>query len=380
MYADNVYRRRGDRVATIDEVYAFMLFVAELRRHVDRLVLFGRAAPPERTVEHLLPEGLELVELPYYESLRSVGGVIRALSGSARAMWRGVDDVDTVWVFGPNPVGVLFALVALARGRRLALGVRQDTLSYYRSRLPGRTWAPAIVAARLLDLAYRGLARRARVTAVGTQLAERYGWPCPSVLPITVTLVRDADVAVALPERDWGRVRLLAVGRLDREKNPLLLVDALGELERREPGRFSLAWAGSGPLAADVARRAKELGVAVELHGFVPHGPELSALYRDAHAFVHVSLTEGVPAAIVEALAAGLPVVATAVGGVPALLGRERAAVLVPPADRDALVEAIARVAADGGLRARLFAAGVGVARERTIEAEARRIAAFLAA
>ena len=135
--------------------------------------------------------------------------------------------------------------------------------------------------------------------------------------------IRDADLVATPPQRDWsGSIELLTVGRIDREKNPLLLVEALARLCAGDPRAFTLTWVGSGPLEPDVRRRAEELGVLdrIDLRGFTPFGPELLELYRRAHVFVHVSLTEGVPATVIEALGSGTPVVATAVGGVPATL------------------------------------------------------------
>ena len=110
-----------------------------------------------------------------------------------------------------------------------------------------------------------------------------------------------------------------------------------------EPGRYHLTWVGRGPLESDVLALAGRLGVLerITFHGYVAFGEELFDLYRKADMFVHVSLTEGVPQVIVEALACGTPVVATAVGGVEAAFGTPGAALLIPPADKRALVAAI---------------------------------------
>jgi glycosyltransferase involved in cell wall biosynthesis len=373
IYVENLYRLDGDRITTIQEGYAFTLFATELRHHARSLVVFGREAPAGVAADHPLPAGVELVQLPYYPSLRDLPRLAAALAGTVAGVWRGLSRVDAMWVFGPHPIALVVAVLALARRKQVVLAVRQDTLEYFRSRLPGRGWAPALLLVRGLDLAWRALARTVPLTAVGEELARRYRGEA-----ITVSLVRDEDVAEAPAERSWEHVRLLAVGRIDREKNPLLLVDALAGLERAAPGRFSVTAAGDGPLTDAVRARAAELGVDVELLGFVPYGPELERLYRDAHMFVHVSLTEGAPAAVVEALAAGLPVVATAVGGVPALVGGGRGAVLVPPSDRRALEDAIRRVADDAELRARLFEQGRQLALAVTVDAQIARVAALL--
>jgi glycosyltransferase involved in cell wall biosynthesis len=131
---------------------------------------------------------------------------------------------------------------------------------------------------------------------------------------IAISLVRAEDIVASPPARDWaGEISLLTVGRLEPEKNPLLLAEALARLESEHPGRFRLIWLGRGRLEHETLRRARELGVEhrLELRGYVPFGPDLLAVYRRANAFVHVSLTEGLPQVLIEAMAAGLPIVAT---------------------------------------------------------------------
>ena len=81
--------------------------------------------------------------------------------------------VDAVWLFGPHPLALLFALTARAAKVPVVLGVRQDYPRYVAGRLPGRGWAWAIGAARLLDEAWRLLARGMPTVALGSELAER---------------------------------------------------------------------------------------------------------------------------------------------------------------------------------------------------------------
>src|SRR5207244_13061297 len=145
----------------------------------------------------------ELVALPHYRDLTHPREVARSVPGTIRAMWRGLDRVDIVWAFGPHPFAIVLALLALLRRKRLVLGVRQDTLGYYRSRLPSRTWTPVLAGIRGLDAVYRLLARRHPTTAVGGEIAKRYGGEGPRVLDITVSLVQAADVAAEPVERRW---------------------------------------------------------------------------------------------------------------------------------------------------------------------------------
>jgi glycosyltransferase involved in cell wall biosynthesis len=384
IYQDGPFRLvRSDGVTRLapDPVDApFLRFAAEVADHFDGFVVFARIVERDGAdTAILLPARAEIVELPDFGGLRRLVGLVRAAIGTGRAFWRGVGEIDVVWTFGPHPFELLLVAVARLRGRRVVLGVRQDTPRYFRARLPSRRWKPVLGAVLALDGLHRLLARRIPSTVVGAENARRY--PGRAVLAMMPSLVRAADVVERPAERDWtGEIVLLTVGRIDPEKNPFLLVEALAELERARPGRFRLRWVGVGPLAGAVARRAEEAGVGArfELVGYVPFGPGLLDLYRGAHAFVHVSLTEGVPQVLAEALASGTPVVATDVGGVAVALEDGRAGLLVPPDDRGALVAALLRLADDEELRARLVERGLELARQRTLEAEAGRVAAFL--
>ena len=195
-----------------------------------------------------------------------------------------------------------------------------------------------------------------------------------------VSLVREGDIVLGGAGRSYdGELTILSVGRLETEKNPLLLVDVVSQLAR-DDRRWRLRVCGDGPLADSLRERALARGVAdrVELLGYVPLDGGLLELYRSSHVLLHVSWTEGLPQILYEAFAAGLPVVATAVGGIAEAVGD--AALLVPPGDAPAAAGEIDRVAADRRLRERLTAAGRELARRSSLDGECRRLAAFLEA
>jgi glycosyltransferase involved in cell wall biosynthesis len=386
IYVDAVYsvtETEGDRRVSADPVdSAFLIFAAEVGRAFERVVFLGRTVRAETPRQYLPLIGVDIIELPYYRSLREIRDVTRASPATIWTFWRALRRLDVVWVFGPHPFALVLVFLAAIQKKRVILGVRQDTVAYYRGRLPSRRWSPALLLAHALDASYRALASSVRTTVVGREIARRYG-DRASVLPMTVSVVRAADVVDSPPLREWaGTIGLLAVGRIEPEKNPLLLIEALAALEREQPGRFRLTWLGDGQLRETVRQRAIELQIShiVDLRGFIPFGPELLGAYRSAHIFVHVSLTEGVPQVLMEALASGTPVVATDVGGVRAALDHGDAGLLVPPRDSNAVVQAISTIVDDVELRDRLVVRGLAVARGHTRETEAARVARFIQA
>lgn len=372
-YTSDGVRRYGQR--------AFVVFLEALRAHVERLVLVGRFDPQPGSSHYPLHEETELVGLPHYESLGHPLSVARSLVLSVVRFWRLLDEVDTVWVLGPYPHSVLLAVLTALRRRRLVLGVRQDMPVYVRSRRPDRRWMH--LGADVLEAIWRLLARRYAVVVVGPELERKYrDGHARSVLATTVSLVSERDLALA-PEAIAARhyddqLTLLTVGRLDVEKNPLLLADIMVELQEGER-RWRLLVCGDGPLRKQLQERLSELGLLdrVELLGYVPIDGGLLDLYRSSHAFLHVSWTEGFPQVLVEAFATGLPTVATAVGGVSA--AASGAAVLIEPGDAIAAAEALQRIASDARLRDELIAAGLERAHAGTLEAASKRLAQFLA-
>ena len=283
--------------------------------------------------------------------------------------------MDAVWLLGPHPLAVAFALIALLRRTPVTLGVRQDFPVYVRSRHPGRRLIH--LAGDLLEGAYRLLARRCPTVVVGPELARNYR-RAKRLLPITVSLVSEGDLMTSEDARGRRKppLTVLSVGRLETEKNPLMLAD----VAQRLGDGWRLVVCGESPLEGQLRERLEALGVAdrVELRGYIPLDGGLFDLYRSADALLHVSWTEGVPQVLAEAFAARLPVAATSVGGVAEAVGE--AALLIPPGDPDAAARAIERIGTEDGLAERLAERGAERVRTRTLEAESARVAAFLSA
>ncbi len=375
VYTDYVYRQADGAVYA---ERAFALFLAELRHHVDTLVLLGRLDPQPGTWNYRVPDEVRFVGLPHYSSLADPRQ-IRTWLLATRQFRRELGELDVVWLLGPHPLAIVFAGIALVSGRRPVLGVRQDLPKYTRSRHPRRRIVLAVAWA--LEAAFRCLSRVCPVVVVGPQLAHNYR-RARHLHVTTVSLIRDADIVTATTAlaREWqDTIDVLSVGRIDREKNPLLLAEILARLRREDP-RWRMTICGDGPLRPQLEARLRELDVAdaARLLGYVPIDDGLLDVYRASTVFLHVSWTEGFPQVLVEAFAAGLPVVATAVGGVRAVA--ERRASLVAPGDAEAAVAELRRLADEPQRRADAIRAGLEFASGITLEAEAAALRGFLVA
>ena len=162
-------------------------------------------------------------------------------------------------------------------------------------------------------------------------------------------------------QRD-DRVVLIHIGRFAPQKNHLLLVEAFS-LAIEEYPSMELWLIGDGPLRAEVEKKVEAKGLKEKVR-FLGIRDDIPDLLAEASILVLPSDWEGVPLTVLEAMAAGKPVVATAVGGVPELVEDGVSGILVPPRDLHALAQGILRLARDADLRNQMGKA----AQERALE------------
>lgn len=174
-------------------------------------------------------------------------------------------------------------------------------------------------------------------------------------------------------------VSVLTVGRLAPEKGQGLLIDAIALLRERGLD-VHCTIVGDGPLRTRLQEAVLDLGLGdrVSLPGALPPA-EVAARLRTSDIFCLPSFAEGVPISIMEAMAVGVPVVATNVGGVDELVVNGETGQLVPPGRADHLATAIADLLTDETLRARLVsAARARVVRDHDLDRNSATLARIL--
>lgn len=177
-----------------------------------------------------------------------------------------------------------------------------------------------------------------------------------------VRVVRYGAPLRALPARarrtPGDPLKLLTVARLASVKGHPVLLEAMARLVR-EGFDVRLDAVGDGPQRDELEALAEQLGLAdrVVWHGAL--GPDrVAELYDQADVFCLPSFAEGLPVVLLEAMAAGLPVVATAITGVPEAVVHERHGLLVAPGRPDEIAAAVGRLARNAEEATRLGAAG----------------------
>jgi glycosyltransferase involved in cell wall biosynthesis len=172
--------------------------------------------------------------------------------------------------------------------------------------------------------------------------------------------------------------RLLFVGRLAEAKGLPTHLRALSQVRQSRPATLQIV--GDGPERAALEKLSAELGLqdCVEFLGYRPPS-DVRAILHDTDVFVMTSLAEGVPVVLMEAMAAGVAVVAPRIAGIPELVDDQQNGLLTPPGDADATAKAILKLLADAELRRRFGKAGRSKVEDQfNIRREAEKISAIL--
>lgn len=294
--------------------------------------------------------------------------------GEAVLLWDMLrrDGIDHVHVhFALNASDV--ALIAARLGRAQGEGPRSFSVHFHGPTdffdIEGnRVGLKALEASGVIcisDFARAQVLSRLPVEAWDRVHVARYGAP-----------VDDGAAAQGVPGTPF---RVLTVGRLASVKGQPVLLSAIAALVAAGHD-VQLDIVGEGPLRRDLERLADELGIAerVRWHGALGHDA-VAERYRQADVFCLPSFAEGLPVVVLEAMAAGVPVVATAITGVPEAIEHERHGLLVRPGRVDELVTALSRLADEPALRSALgLAARARIVDELSDAASAAQIHAAL--
>jgi glycogen(starch) synthase len=332
--------------ADFDPVGGMQNHTGQLSAELDRLGV------PQTVLTAYRPGAARREPLGRHGTVLRVGVPTRRLRqgygvAAARALRRLPGRYDLVHAHLGEDAAVL--LVALAAARRWSAPL---VVTVHMS--PRHTLAGAGPRARFLRTVggaaeTAAVRRAAAVVTLTDRLAELVRGSAVGRVHVIPSGTRVFD---AVPTRHAG---VLFVGRLHRQKGVDTLIRALPLL----PPAASVLLVGDGPERPALQRLAGELGVAdrVTVTGFLPHGM-VPGLVAGADVVVLPSRYEELGTALVEAMAAGRPVVATRVGGIPELVRDGVDGLLVPPDDPEALAKAVIRVLANPVLAAELGASG----------------------
>ncbi len=313
---------------------------------------------------------VRVYELPYFETFLGAMKVRHWLLQRLRGFVHH-ESVHVLWLRYPGAYGTALWREAKRMGVPVFYELVGDPVGLLSAsgQLSGWKRLIAVAVARWHEYILKQQLRQTPAFAISTALAEHYAVPNAGLPVIAVSTLLQADFFQREDTCQATPVNVLFVGVLRHEKSVDTLIQAVGLLQQRnQPVHLHVV--GDGPERANLEREALRClqPNTVHFHGFQTDPAMLHRFYVNADLFVLCSVSEGLGRVVLEAMARGVPVVATRVGGIPDLVRDGETGLLVPPRDPEALAHAMDRIIHDEGLRRRLIASGYCVAERHTAE------------
>lgn len=343
-----------------------------------RLRPFGRIIDPTPDTARPLVEsevwpcGVQVPRRGMWPVLLRSHSALNALSANMR-------DADVVWVTLPSMLGLAAVEANLGRKPCVAqlVGDPRRVISALAQNI--RTQLLAISAAHLVR---RAISKVDGVIFVSEALRSAYlgGRQQRSIVANESRVRRDqlldkAHLSYAHQSANGRSPSIAYVGRLSPEKGVHVLLEALGTVQG-----VNLTIIGDGPERSRLEATAEELGLATRVRfvGSRPWGTDLLDTIRQHNALVLPSLTEGLPLVLIEAMSQGVPVIASAVGGIPELVRHGINGLLFSAGDVSQLAEAITTLTSNPDLRFRLAEEGLRSAELCTCELQWGKTVEFI--
>ena len=347
-------------------------FIVELARQAGHVTYFAHRTKGDGIQDFVLPP--ELVHSVDLGPKRSA--LVRTLvpKPAISAFRAEASELDIMLIRGPSPL--LPALARASKNRPLALLLVNDYLDNIWS-LPQPLWRKTLIYlwARFNAWEQLQVAKRALVLVNSQELKQRFEGTVPNLAQVFTSSLSDSEIAASCRSEIHIPLRLLYAGRIDRTKGLFELVEALSILVNSEGYEVILqiaGWADEGdPTKKELTAFAENHGVGRRLDfvGYLKSGPELFTWLRSADLFILPSYAESFPRAILDALAAGLPVIASRVGDIPHRLHHQQTAYLIEPHSSRAIVEGVIQLVQEPKLRQHIAENGLNWVRQWTNEA-----------
>jgi len=356
---------------------SFGRYVDSLAPYFDEIVLSVPVFDtPPSTGSRLRSSNVRLAPLPYFPGPRQFYPMLPAMHRRLREFVR---QCDVIHLRVPTPAAIFAFRLAQAARKPVFLLVVGDYAALL-PHLPYRGVKKVLFSAYVAfeEWALRYMTTRTLTFANGAALREKHDAQGARVIETKTTTLSVNDIASRADTAGGPKLRLLTVSRIDPRKGLRTLpaavatLAALGHDVTLDIVGPTIGQIGDEERAAIVAA-AGRLGVAdrVNLRGAIPID-RLLPLYQEYDVFaLPTQPGEGIPRVLLEAMAAGLPVVTTDVSGIRSLIRHGENGVLMGESSATALVDAVISLVQDSALRRRVIAGGYQTAREHTLERQA---------
>ncbi len=297
------------------------------------------------------------------------------LPRTSRSIGAAIEEADVVLIRVPSPVGILGYWQARRQRKPYAIYIIGDirAVAGEGGKYRGPLMRPlASFAAWMFHRLTHKMCRNTLVFAIGSALVSQFEGAARRIVNFWPSLISSTDIQSREDACRGEVIRILFVGRLVPVKGLPYLLEATRTLLDHDV-QVEVSIVGTGRERESLIQLSSRLGLgtAIRFLGELSYGPDLLAIYRRADVFVLPSLSEAMAKTVWEAMACGVPVVATRIGGLPDVVRHEETGLLVDSRRSGQIADAIERLCADGPLRQRLIKAGYSLVSQHTIEKQA---------
>ena len=381
VFADQIFWFDGERYST-DE--AFIKFITSFSIYFEEITIIARVSDDRKVEKYVINDPMiRICALPFYKDIYTLykyGFIF--FPRIYRLISQNILKWDILWLPFAHPISWIAIFLAKYHKIRFFCTIRGDHVKDMKYRYGGIKKLAALTTAKINDYLFPLMIKDIPIFVAGNSLYSRYKGISNLVFKMFPTLVSKKNIRLQCNHITPLKkaLKLLYVGRLEPEKGVEYLIEALDRLRKTEGIEFHLDIVGSGPDRNILKKKKEESGVNryVIFFGHIPSGPNLFEIYERSDIFVLPSLTEGAPQVLYEAMAKGLPIIATAVGGVPDIIKDGENGLLIPPANPEAIAEAILYLINDEELRIKLIKNALETVKEFTLEKQTHKMVSIL--
>lgn len=373
--------KKGEKVFTFSPFNTFFAAFGEYFTSIRMVVpLIGQCSSGP-AIE--MPEGMTIIGLPGFKGI--VDFAKKApfiLPRVILTLRKEIASSDAIMVIHNDFLGMLAIWEARNRHKSHLFFIGGNQEEVVRHKYSGwKRWA-AVWLARFFDRVDQyWLDRGTLVLVTGSELLDRLAGNGRRVFPYFTSLVHESDICtLPSPKILHEQVNILYVGFLNNNKGIDVLLQAIAKYSHRFGINTKLHLVGEGPARPSLETLCHKLRIEndVTFYGFIGDKMDLAEIYRQCDLFVLPSRSEGIPKVLLEAMAYGLPILTTNVGGIPDFIQNGENGVMVRPDDIDALGRALATLIDDNVFREKLVQGGRNYIRKHTMEAQAAEITSYL--
>jgi glycosyltransferase involved in cell wall biosynthesis len=349
----------------------FGKYIGEISKRVEKVLLFVPVTQTNRKQKGYCMNflNMEIIHLPYFTSYLSA---VKIFLPFKEVFKRHIGKIDILWIRYPSPFTVYVSNLARQKNKKFFFEVTGDPFEVARkgTKYKGIFRVVALLYLKVEQTLMRNALRNTLVFTRGQELCRKYSRYTYKTVKTTGTTLSDENFFYREDTCQCeGETRVLYVGFLRHEKGLHYLLQSL-KILREKKLNVRLTVIGDGPMKELLIQDSLRLnlGNAVDFKGYVSSEEELEEFYVRSDVFVLSSISEGTGRVLLEAMARGLPVVATNVGGIPGLIKHRENGYLVSAGDSNSLANAIYEIMRNGVLRRQMIKNGYVFASKHTLK------------